>query len=321
MKMLDQNAFQEIDSWMKQNARPLEMALWNYHFKGETKEAVVNVLSCYQNPDGGFGNALEPDLWNPESSPYETLVAVGILEKIGLAKTAGTSHPIIKGILRFLAGGQHSDAMGWHFSVPSNDRYARAPWWTYSEETNRVQDMGITAGLCSFIFGTAGRDTQVYRKADAYTRSLLAAAMTAADFGEMGAGAIYGLLGVLFWTGRLAEFPCDGLKERLEAVLNRRIERNPENWKNYTPRPSEFILTPESPLYRGNETVVDQELDYLVGTRNPRGVWNITWSWYGMGEKYAKEFAISENWWMAVKAIEKTEFLRSFGRIEGIGKL
>lgn len=44
--------------------------------------------------------------------------------------------------------------------------------------------------------------------------------------------------------------------------------------------------------------------------------WGITWSWFGNNEKYAKEFAISENWWKADGAIRKVILLRNFGRIE-----
>lgn len=71
----------------------------------------------------------------------------------------------------------------------------------------------------------------------------------------------------------------------------------------------------KSPLYHGNEDIVATELDYLVDTRNAGGVWDITWTWFALGEKYPKEFAVSENWWKAGKAIEKMKFLRNFGRI------
>jgi hypothetical protein len=44
---------------------------------------VIAALRHYQNPDGGFGNALEPDNWNKDSSPYTTLYATNALEGIG----------------------------------------------------------------------------------------------------------------------------------------------------------------------------------------------------------------------------------------------
>ncbi|MGL5437439.1 MAG: hypothetical protein ACRDBO_18995 [Lachnospiraceae bacterium] len=315
MRMLDNKAFQEIDTWMNQNARPMELALWNYDWKSGSKDAVVQALAYYQNPDGGFSNALEPDSWNPESSPYATLIALGSLRKIGFVENAGTSHPMIQGIFQFLASGKHSDENGWHFSIPSNDDYAHAPWWTYDVEVNKIQDMGITAGLCSFVLQFGERGTDVYQKASDYVRAMINKVMQVEEFGEMGAIGIYGLLGVIVQCNLTSEYPCEGLKERVEAAINKTIERDSEQWKNYTPRPSQFIDAPSHPLYPDNQEIVEQELEYLLDTRNPGAVWNITWCWFDLQEQYAREFAISENWWMAIKAIEKMEFLRSFGRI------
>lgn len=315
MKMLDKKAFQEIDIWINQNARPLELALWNYDWKNGSKEAVAQALAYYQNPDGGFRGIVEPDSWNPESSPYATMIALSYLRRVAYVEDVGTSHPMIQGIFKYLESGQHSDENGWHFGIPSNDNYAHAPWWTYDEEVNRVQDMGITAGLCCFILQFAEPESKLYQKASGYTRTMLEKVMAVEDFGEMGAGGLYGLLGVLFQRGLINEYPCEGLKERLEAAIDKTIERDPEKWKDYTPRPSQFIDSPLNPLYPQNKDIVEQELDYLLDTRNPGAVWNITWCWFDLQEQYAREFAISENWWMAIKAIEKMMFLRSFGRI------
>ena len=131
----------------------------------------------------------------------------------------------------------------------------------------------------------------------------------------MGAGG----LGILLWdiaeSGLSARFDCSAIAGVMPDLINSRMERNPEKWAFYTPRPSEFIWSPESVFYKGNEEIVDTELDYLIDTRNPGGVWNITWTWFRQGEKYPKEFAVSENWWMANKTIEKLRFLKAFGRM------
>ncbi len=43
------------------NARPIELALWNYYMEQGSIDDVLHNLSFYQNEDGGFGHALEPD--------------------------------------------------------------------------------------------------------------------------------------------------------------------------------------------------------------------------------------------------------------------
>src|ERR1700722_7198777 len=44
---------------------------------------VLDALSAYRNPDGGFGHALEPDVRAPQSEPTATLHALEVLDGIG----------------------------------------------------------------------------------------------------------------------------------------------------------------------------------------------------------------------------------------------
>ena len=81
------------------NARPLDLARWQYHFENGSKEAVLNTLFYYQNEDGGFAHALEADAWNPNSSPIQTWYATEILREIDFSDA---NHPIIKNILKSL---------------------------------------------------------------------------------------------------------------------------------------------------------------------------------------------------------------------------
>ena len=85
------------------NARPIELALWNYYMEQGSIDDVLHNLSFYQNEDGGFGHALEPDSFNPNSAPIETWQATKILQQVGYGDS---SHPIIQGILRYLGSGE-----------------------------------------------------------------------------------------------------------------------------------------------------------------------------------------------------------------------
>lgn len=316
MRMLDRNSFLEIRTWIYRNARPLEMALWNYTYENGNREAVINALSCYQNEDGGFGNGIEPDCLNTESSPYATLKAIELLRKTRIVDEIGSGHPLIQGIFRYLKSGSHESCDGWLFCIPSNDSFPRAPWWTYSEETNQVQSMGITSGLCAFILRYGAEQTGLYEKSLEYARKILNKIAETDDFGEMGIGGVTVLMGDMLQCALDKSYDFPGIMAKLKAVVNRMIERNPDNWQYYTPRPSVFIWSKESPFYEGNEEIVEAQLDYLIDTRKAGGVWGITWSWFDLGEMYSKEFAVSENWWMSTVAIDNLEFLGSFGRID-----
>lgn len=60
--------FEKSQKFIYRNARPLELALWKYHFEKGNKSDVLNILSAYQNEDGGFAYGIEPDNWNVNST-------------------------------------------------------------------------------------------------------------------------------------------------------------------------------------------------------------------------------------------------------------
>ena len=60
-------------------ARLLERRRFAYLFLDGEQQAVLEALRPYQNPDGGFGNGLEPDVRGPVSQPVPTWTALCIL--------------------------------------------------------------------------------------------------------------------------------------------------------------------------------------------------------------------------------------------------
>lgn len=64
------------------SARLLDRMRFAYHFEKGHKGKVITALRAYQNSDGGFGNALEPDMRCPQSQPVTTEMALGIMNEI-----------------------------------------------------------------------------------------------------------------------------------------------------------------------------------------------------------------------------------------------
>ncbi len=313
MKTLAFKDYKEVEAWMYRNARPIELALWQYYFENGSKEAVLSSLAFYQNEDGGFGHALEADSWNPNSSPYTTLRAINILKGIDFSHK---QHPILQGIFKFLESNVYCSENGWYFSIPSNDEYAHAPWWTYSMEDNTFEGIGVTAGLISFILSNAHKDSEIYKKALTLANNVFGKLNSVDKYGEMGIGGYIVLVETIEQAGLTAHFDLKAITEKVKKLVYDAIERDTTKWANYSRRPSDYIGSPESIFYKDNQDIITTELDYLIDTRLQNGVWNITWSWFENNEKYAKEFAISENWWKASVAIDKITFLKNFGRLE-----
>ncbi len=93
-------------------------------FLGGPAEPVAAALRGYQNDDGGFGHALEPDLRCPQSQPAPTLSALEMLHEAGQFDS-----------------GPARDACGWIASIaapdggvpqalPGFEPYPHSPWWS-----------------------------------------------------------------------------------------------------------------------------------------------------------------------------------------------
>jgi hypothetical protein len=76
--------FAKATAFIYENARMLERAVFEYHFFNGPAGRVIDALRVYQNVDGGFGHALEPDVRAPDSQPLFVEFALSTLRQSGL---------------------------------------------------------------------------------------------------------------------------------------------------------------------------------------------------------------------------------------------
>ena len=313
MKKLSKKDFNEVKTWIYRNARPLELAMWQNIFENGKQDAVLAALKFYQNDDGGFGNALEPDSWNPNSSPYATLYAINIIKNLNFIDLR---HPILRGIIRFLENDSFCLDSGWLFNTSSNDKYAHAPWWGYDEQAIQVEHIGVTAEIAGFILKFIDNGSELYKKALRISNTFFEKLELQDHFDEMGINGYCVLLDSIQQAGLTHKYDYESLLKTIKRFVFDSIEKDTTKWVDYVAKPSNYIVSPQSIFYEDNKEIVSKELDYLIETKPADGVWNITWSWFDNNEKYAKEFAISENWWKGVKVLETIQFLKNFDRLE-----
>ncbi|MCX6069061.1 MAG: hypothetical protein NT121_25505 [Chloroflexi bacterium] len=136
------NLFEQAEEFIWHNARLLERRLFDFHFRSGSSQAVLSALRAYQNKDGGFGNALEPDIRCPESQPVPTQHALEILDTIGFDEI------MVQRICDFLLSITTEEG-GVPFVLPSVRNYPHAPWW--NTEDNPPASLNPTAILCGLL--------------------------------------------------------------------------------------------------------------------------------------------------------------------------
>jgi hypothetical protein len=309
MKKLSKVAFLQIGDWIYRNARPLELALWKYFFENGNVNDVLTILQYYQNDDGGFGKTIEPDNWNPESTPYTAQFVIKMLRGLDFIDI---THPIYAGIIKFLEKTEFKSEYGWFFTIPSNNNFPRGDWWTYSPDGNVVQSVGTTASLCGFILRFAEKSSAIYEIARKYALMLIERLKNKTEHGDMGVSGYYELADDIQAAGLESEFDFSFLSEKVSFLVCEKILKEKDN---FMANPLEFITSPKSKYFNDNKDEVEAALDSIIEGRNEDGVWNIPWEWHNEFT-VSKNFAISENWWKSAKAIDKLLLLRNFGRLE-----
>ena len=301
--------FEKARAFIYRNARPLDLARWQYHFENGSSEAVLRALSFYQNEDGGFGHGIEPDFLNPNSTPIATWAATEIISEIGLVDR---SHPIIQGILRYLESGADFDAerQQWLNTVPTNNDHPHAIWW----ECNGVGEPSYnpTAALAAFILRYAEQGSTLHKLGCDIAVQAVEWLLSQEPFEENHITACFiSLYDALEHTDvQLVDMSAFG--SRLRALVTRCICQDREKWGvEYVTLPSDMFLSRDSIFYADNAEIAEYELEHICISQKPDGSYTVPWQWW---TDY-KEFDISENYWRSIIAIKKMRYLKGFGRI------
>lgn len=302
-----EKAFESARGFIYRYARPVDLARWQYHFENGSRENVLTALAAFQNEDGGFGHGLEADSFNPNSCPIQTWNAVSILKEIGFTDS---SHPIIKGVLRYLdSGADFSEKHHqWLNTVRSNNDYPHAIWWDYSEEDKDFA-YNPTAYLAGFILRFAHKDSNLYKKAETIALQAYDWFRSHVPFGDNHVtGCFIGLYEYLSDAG-IKLVDMEEFKSKLIQEVNANICQDTEKWKTeYVCTPSTFIHTKDSMFYKDNEELTEKECEMITYTQLPDGSFTVPWQWYN---EY-KEFPLAENWWKSDIIINKIRFLKKF---------
>jgi len=294
-----------IKRWLLRHGRPLDLARYDYHFDQGNKDRVVELLSAYQNDDGGFAHGLESDCWNPISSPVQTWTATEIIHEIG---GLDPSHQMVQGILRYLASGKYMVNRRWMFAVPSNNDYPRAVWWNYQSDEKSTEDYNPTASLIAFILLYSPEDSQLYRE------SLLMGQEAVDDLIRRGKSEMHELYNyITLYNISMQLGICwqhmDKFKELIISEMDRLIERDTKQWgKTYCCLPSHLIKDPRSIGADDYKSLIQEEASHLKESINDQGVWSITWNW----QQYEQEFEVAKYWWQSELIIKNLLLIKKF---------
>lgn len=286
--------------YILENARPLELAIYKQFFDNESNQAVVDELSKFQNTDGGFGNALEPDFFNPNSSPIATNDAIITLCHVN---ALDRDSDIVKGIVRYLASldSFDEDKKRWLFAIDSNKDYPHAIWW--EKKGDGISKFNPSVSLAAFMV-CYGKRAPLYEEItkDAVTYLENSEEISGDDvncyllaYELLTANSINDIVDLDAFKALL----CKAIEDCIcKDISKYGVEYVPMPSVIFAGRYSEFITPEIKPL-------IAAEKDILGKLQMEDGGFDITWKWY---TPYPAEYEQARDWWRPRITIEKLLF-------------
>ncbi len=304
MRTLTTTAQRQARSYLEQHARPLEQARYAYHFQSGPREAVLDALAVFQNPDGGFGQALEPDFRLPDSSALATTTALQILRELEI----GSDHPLVRGALRYLLNTLDPAHLAWTIIPPNADTAPHAPWWVYNPDLTRHLD-NPRPEIAGYFFLYAD-----LVPADLRDRLIESVVTRLENLPEALPPSAYDSL--LCYV-RLATVPTlpetwrARLLNRIAPVAGQMIAPDPATWGGYVMKPLKLVKHPADPFADTYTGPISVNLDYEIEHQSADGAWLPNWSWGGL---FSDVWPVAEREWKGVITLETLKTLHAFGR-------
>ena len=306
--LLGRDAYSRARQFVATQARSLEAARLRVCFDGAPASEVWEALQLFQNPDGGFGHGMEPDLQAPESSALATTVALQVVRET--RRTTGERPPaaLIEPAIRYLLATLDRERGTWRIIPPVAEGSPHAPWWSQA---------GNEAGFAAWSLNpTAECLGYLYEYNEQVPAELLGELSDTilTYLAEQETVLMHDFLCCKRWaeTPGLDAGVGDRLMRELGRLLDVVICRDPAAWPNSVLRPVQVAESPTSPFFPALGDVLPRNLDWEIEQQQPDGTWLPNWDWSGL---YPEAWERARLEWTRWITAEKLLLLESYGRI------
>lgn len=282
--------FDAAAGFMAGHARVLDRRVFERLFQGGAPGPVRDAVAAYRNDDGGFGQALEPDLRAAASQPAAVEMALRIMD----TADAWDEH-LVSGAIDWLVTIAPAEG-GAPFGLPTLSQGPHAPWWVPAEgnPVSLIQTGQIAGVLYARGFGHPWRDAAteaMWRGIDQLT--------------EPNAYEMFGVLAFLQHVPDRAR-AADAFKRVGPLLFDRGLVALDADATGETHSPLSFAPMPDS-IARSlfDEPTINAHLDHLAGAQLDDGGWMFNWPAWSPAAKAD---------WRGFLTVDALRVLRANGR-------
>jgi hypothetical protein len=274
------------------NARLIDRLRFQYLFRGGSGAAVAEALTPYANDDGGFGNALEPDLRGRESQPQPVEVAFHVMDDI--AGDVPFDGPLVRRACDFLLSVATGEG-GVPFVLPTVGGTPSAPWWL------EAGDFGANLNPTAALAGLLHKHRVDHPFLAGATRFCWTAIEAATDVRPYDAFAV-----LLFLDHVPDRHRAEEAFDRLAPLMREHITADLEA-PGHVHRPLDFAPRPDGFGRRlVGDDLIDAHLDAVARAQDGDGAWRPTWPIWAPVTRFE---------WSGVVTISTLSTLRAYGRL------
>ena len=288
-------------SFVLSSARPLEKARWLVAFEGGKRPAIVGELARFQNADGGFGKAIEPDIRASGSSAIGLATALQILREARPIWNEEVCRRMIERAAAWVCREMDQGSLSWR-AVPDDLNAAdHAPWWQpisakdcLDNPRPEVLAFALDHAWAFDQHWTEALRASVFDRWDQVPESM-----------EMHTFLSYASL----LQSPLTEAERLNLIEKLARAASQIVNTDPASWTGYVMRPADAFPRPTQGLSEPFREGIRADFDQRIGEQKEDGSWRPTWDWEG------ESWSAAEREWAGVLTFQTVLRMRDHGLI------
>ena len=309
MKLLTKQKQDDMARQVSLKSRDIDICIFSALDGSLPKEMLLDCLMLYVNNDGGFGHGLYIDNYNVNSSVYQVYEAFRLLDMLDFDSSCQNElyDQIINKACNYLYNRVPPVKGIWNPNTKSNNDYAHSKEFEYNEENKKLFGLHPTAALLGYTLLFVKPTKAYYKKALATLPLILKEFYAKEEFTKYELISFNSLLNSLRKCNLLLE-DQKKIEDKLTEYVKKNISNDFQN-KNAN-RPLEVALYLEDSAF---DDLKNQELDYLIDSIAPHGMWDYNESW-GY-DKYAEEDSAKLKW-IGAGTVNNYFLLKKYGRLE-----
>lgn len=290
----------EVREYLVRHGRSLDLALYEFHVGKGDSDAVLQELRKYQNDDGGFGHAIEPDLRIPHSSALGTCVAFQFLTEVD----AGNEEPSVHSGVDYFVRSFDDELVGWRIIPPEANDYPHAPWWDYERSLKTFGWGNPSAEILGYLIRY-----RALLEDDSLIDRVLAKAFNRLK--EIDEPEFHELLNYMRLYQHVDADVQSALLEPLAELIQRAVVVDPGKWGSYGATPLTFARSPESPFAKlFAQEVLNDNLRFMMNAMIDDSHWEPNWHW---GGTYPQAWAQARVEWSSMITVDILLILENHG--------